>query len=389
MGLAGANAIPVRPSRLESLRSPAARCALAPPSRRLTSGAIPLTLRALPPNASALGEGTIRNDTHFPTNPMVRCPARGWPSGEVEEQPKGSRHMTDTTQTTGTTQDDGAAQAAAAAAAGAWVADAPAPLVPGQPAIALRTLVEAGVHFGHQTRRWNPKMRPYIYGARSGIHIIDLDQTVSLFTRAYEFVSSAVGRGGHVLFVGTKRQAQSIVVEQAQRSGMYFVTNRWLGGTLTNFRTIRQGLDRLRTLERMKEEDVHAQLPKKEVVRLEKERERLEKFLGGLKGMATPPAVLFIIDPTQEQIAVAEAKKLHIPVVAITDTNCNPDVIDYPIPGNDDAIRAIAVVTSRIADACLEGAQRYKAQPQDEPVGRGHGDVAVYPGGPRMRPSMR
>lgn len=296
--------------------------------------------------------------------------------------------MNEPTQSTGTNQDDAGAQAAAAAVqAGAWVADAPAPLAPGQPAIALRTLVEAGVHFGHQTRRWNPKMRPYIYGARSGIHIIDLDQTVSLFTRAYEFVSSAVARGGHLLFVGTKRQAQAIVVEQAQRCGMYYVTNRWLGGTLTNFRTIRQGLDRLRTLERMKEEGVHDQLPKKEVVRLEKERERLEKFLGGLKGMATPPAVIFVIDPTQEQIAVAEARKLHIPVVAITDTNCDPDVIDYPIPGNDDAIRAIAVVTSRVADACLEGAQRFKAQPQDESVGRGH-DVAVFPGS-RMRPPAR
>jgi small subunit ribosomal protein S2 len=288
-----------------------------------------------------------------------------------------------------------AAEMAAAAATGApapaagWTAEIPAPLKAGEPAVSLRTLVEAGVHFGHQTRRWNPKMRPYIYGARSGIHILDLDQTVTLFTRAYEFLASAVGRGGHVLFVGTKRQAQAIVVEQAKRCEMYYVTNRWLGGTLTNFRTIRQGLERLRSLERMAEDGMHEQLPKKEVVRLDKERERLEKFLGGLKGMATLPAAMFVIDPTQEQIAVAEARKLHMPVVAITDTNCNPDLIDYPIPGNDDAIRSISVMCSRIADACIEGMQRYKAQPQpEEAPGRNAPDVAVFSGS-RMRPGSR
>jgi len=192
-----------------------------------------------------------------------------------------------------------------------------------------------------------------------------------------------------VLFVGTKRQAQSIVVEQVQRCGMYFVTNRWLGGTLTNFRTIRQGLDRLRSLERMREEGMHEQLPKKEIVRLDKERERLDKFLGGLKGMAALPAAMFVVDPTQEQIAVAEARKLNIPVVAITDTNCNPDLIDYPIPGNDDAIRSISVITSRIADACLEGAQRYKSRPADENPNRAAApDVAIFQGS-RGRPSTR
>jgi small subunit ribosomal protein S2 len=286
--------------------------------------------------------------------------------------------------------------AAAAAASGApgampapgWTGEIPAPLKPGELAISLRMLVEAGVHFGHQTRRWNPKMRPYIYGARSGIHILDLDQTVTLFTRAYEFLASAVGRGGHVLFVGTKRQAQAIVVEQATRCGMYHVTNRWLGGTLTNFRTIRQGLERLRSLERMKEDGVHEQLPKKEVVRLGKEHERLEKFLGGLKGMATLPAAIFVVDPTQEQIAVAEARKLHIPVVAITDTNCDPDLIDYPIPGNDDAIRSITVITARIADACLDGTQRYKANPPDEPPQRMVQDIPSFGGG-RMRGGAR
>ena len=232
-------------------------------------------------------------------------------------------------------------------------------------------------------------MRRYIYGARSGIHIIDLDQTVKLFAKAYDFVSGAVARGGHVLFVGTKRQAQEVIVENAKRCNMYFVTNRWLGGTLTNFRTIKQGLDRLRTLERMKEEGMYAQLPKKEVVRLEKERERLEKFLGGLKGMGAPPAVMFIVDPKQESIAVAEARKLEIPLVALTDTNCNPDLIDYVIPGNDDAIRAITVITQRIADACLVGMGRRKnEQPPQESASRGSGhDVAVarYRGGAPKR----
>jgi small subunit ribosomal protein S2 len=228
----------------------------------------------------------------------------------------------------------------------------------GEYPLPLRSLLDAGVHFGHQTKRWNPKMRPFIYGARNGIHIIDLDQTTKLFKRAYDFVVDAVGRGGHVLFVGTKRQAQDIVIEEARRSGMYFVTNRWLGGTLTNFRTMKQGLDRFRTLERMKEDGTHEQLLKKEVVKLEKERERLEKYLGGLKGMGSVPAVVFVIDPHQESIAISEARKLGVPVVAITDTNCDPDLIDFVIPGNDDAIRSIKLITSRIADACVEGAQR-------------------------------
>ncbi|MFO0555542.1 MAG: 30S ribosomal protein S2 [Polyangiaceae bacterium] len=222
----------------------------------------------------------------------------------------------------------------------------------------LRSLLDAGVHFGHQTKRWNPKMRPFIYGARNGIHIVDLDQTVRLFKRAYEFVTDAVGRGGHVLFVGTKRQAQEIVQEQARRAGMYFVTNRWLGGTLTNFRTIKGGLDRLRTLERMKEDGTHEQLLKKEVAKLEKERERLEKYLGGLKNMGSLPHAVFVIDPHQELIAVSEARRLGIPVVAITDTNCDPDLVDFVIPGNDDAIRSIRLITTRIADACVEGVQR-------------------------------
>jgi len=251
----------------------------------------------------------------------------------------------------------------------------------------LRSLLDAGVHFGHQTKRWNPKMRPFIYGARNGIHIIDLDQSVRLFKRAYDFITDSVGRGGHVLFVGTKRQAQDIVQEEARRAGMYFVTNRWLGGTLTNFRTIKQGLDRLRSLERMKEDGTFEQLLKKEISRLEKERERLEKYLGGMKGMGNVPAALFVIDPHQELIAVGEARRLNIPVVAITDTNCDPDLIDYIIPGNDDAIRSIRLITARIADACIEGSQRRRDHSegahgsQPPPGGGRRDDISVYQGG--------
>jgi small subunit ribosomal protein S2 len=244
----------------------------------------------------------------------------------------------------------------------------------------LRTLLDAGVHFGHQTKRWNPKMRPFIYGARNGIHIIDLDQTVRLFKRGYDFVVDAVSRGGHVLFVGTKRQAQEIVQEQASRSGMFFVTNRWLGGTLTNFRTIKGGLDRLRTLERMKDDGTYEQLLKKEVAKLEKERERLEKYLGGLKAMGSLPHVVFVIDPHQESIAVSEARKLGIPVVAITDTNCDPDLVDFVIPGNDDAIRSIRLITTRVADACIEGLQRRRDTGEPK---RGDGDVIVARRQPR------
>ena len=257
-------------------------------------------------------------------------------------------------------------------------------LAAGEFPLPLRSLLDAGVHFGHQTKRWNPKMRQYIYGARSGIHIVDLDQTTRLFKRAYDFIVDAVGRGGHVLFVGTKRQAQDIVREEAQRANMYFVINRWLGGTLTNFRTIKGGLDRLRTLERMKEDGTYEQLLKKEVSKLEKERERLEKYLGGLKSMGSHPAAVFIIDPANETIAVSEARRIGVPIVAITDTNCDPDQIDFIIPGNDDAIRSIKLITSRVADACVEGTQRRKdnlagRQPQRD-------DTTIY-AGPRTRAS--
>jgi small subunit ribosomal protein S2 len=214
-------------------------------------------------------------------------------------------------------------------------------------------------------------MRPFIYGARSGIHIVDLDQTARLFKRAFDFLSETTARGGSVLFVGTKRQAQEIVREEARRAGMYFVTNRWLGGTLTNFRTIKGGLDRLRTLERMKEDGTYSQLPKKETVQLEKERARLEKYIGGLKGMGAVPQAIFVIDPAQETIAVSEAKRLHVPIVAITDTNCDPDMVDYVIPGNDDAIRSVRLITGAVADACVYGAARrrdYQNQRGDAPA---------------------
>jgi small subunit ribosomal protein S2 len=243
--------------------------------------------------------------------------------------------------------------------------------LPGEPPLPLKSLLDAGVHFGHQTKRWNPKMRPFIYGARNGIHIIDLDQTARLFARAYHFVTEMVAHGGHLLMIGTKRQAQDIVKEEASRSGSFYVVNRWLGGTLTNFRTIKGGLERMKQLERMKEDGTYLQLPKKEVSRLEKERERYEKYLGGLKNMAQLPSAVFIIDPAMETIAVQEAKKLAIPIIAITDTNCDPDVIDYVIPGNDDAIRSIKLITNRLADAVVEGSQRRKETAGRED--RGHG----------------
>ena len=224
--------------------------------------------------------------------------------------------------------------------------------------IQMKELLEAGVHFGHQTRRWNPKMKPYIFGKRNGIHIVDLQQTADMFRRAYNYVVEAVARGGHVLFVGTKRQAQEIICEESVRAGMFYVTNRWLGGTLTNFRTIKGALERVRQIERMSEDGTYDRLAKKEILHLTRERDRLEKHVGGIKNMNALPAVVYIVDPKREEIAVREAAKLDIPIVALTDTNCDPDPIGFPIPGNDDAMRSIRVVTTRIADACLEGQKR-------------------------------
>ncbi len=256
----------------------------------------------------------------------------------------------------------------------------PRPLRDPSQTLTVRELFEAGVHFGHQTKRWTPKMRPYIYGSRSGIHIIDLDQTARLFKRAADFLTETIARGGHVLFVGTKRQAAEIVEEEARRSEQFFVTNRWLGGTLTNFRTMKGGLERLRNLERMAEDGTYGQLPKKETVRLDKERARLEKYIGGLKGMGSVPQAVFVIDPSQEAIAVAEARRLHLPIVAITDTNCDPDKVDYLIPGNDDAIRSIRLITSAVADACIWGmARRHDHVPTREREGGGPGPARTQP----------
>ncbi|CAG9607421.1 30S ribosomal protein S2 [Pseudoneobacillus rhizosphaerae] len=223
--------------------------------------------------------------------------------------------------------------------------------------ISMKQLLEAGVHFGHQTRRWNPKMKKYIFTERNGIYIIDLQKTVKKFEEAYKFVKELGENGGKMLFVGTKKQAQDSVKEEAERSGMYYVNQRWLGGTLTNFETIQKRISRLKDIERMSEDGTFEVLPKKEVVQLKKEQERLEKFLGGIKNMKGLPDALFIIDPRKERIAVAEAHKLNIPIVGIVDTNCDPDEIDYVIPANDDAIRAVKLITAKIADAILESKQ--------------------------------
>jgi len=221
--------------------------------------------------------------------------------------------------------------------------------------VTMKQLLEAGVHFGHQTRRWNPKMKPYIFGSRNGIHIIDLQKTVRLFKVAYDFVVRTVAEGYSVLFVGTKKQAHDSIIEESERCGMFYVVNRWLGGTLTNFQTIRKSVARLKELETMKREGGLSRYTKKEALKMEKELAKLEKNLGGIKDMDELPGAIFVVDPKRERIAVREARKLKIPVVAIADTNCDPDEIDFIIPGNDDAIRAIRLFCSRIADACVEG----------------------------------
>ena len=222
--------------------------------------------------------------------------------------------------------------------------------------ITMKQLLEAGVHFGHQTRRWNPKMKPYIFGARNGIYIIDLQKTVRYFRNAYSFIRDVSQKGEKVLFVGTKKQAQDSIVEEAVRAGQFYVNNRWLGGMLTNFSTIKRSIDRLKKIEAMAEDGTFDLLLKKEVLQLEREKAKLEKSLGGIKNMTRLPAAVFIVDPNKEEIAVKEARKLGIPVVAVVDTNCDPEGIDYIIPGNDDAIRAIRLFASKMAEACLEGA---------------------------------
>ncbi|WP_283607658.1 30S ribosomal protein S2 [Faecalispora anaeroviscerum] len=221
--------------------------------------------------------------------------------------------------------------------------------------VSMKQLLEAGVHFGHQTRRWNPKMAEYIFTERNGIYIIDLQKTVKKLEEAYNFVRTLSEEGKPVLFVGTKKQAQESVREEAERAGAYYVNARWLGGMLTNFRTIRRRIDRLNQLKTMEEDGTFELLPKKEVVKLRLQIEKLEKFLGGIKDMRQIPGALFIVDPRKERIAVAEAKKLGIPIVAIVDTNCDPDEIDYVIPGNDDAIRAVKLISATMANAIAEG----------------------------------
>ncbi len=223
--------------------------------------------------------------------------------------------------------------------------------------VSMKQLLEAGVHFGHQTRRWNPKMAEYIFTERNGIYIIDLQKTVKKLDDAYMFVRELSANGENVLFVGTKKQAGDSIKEEAERAGAYYVNARWLGGMLTNFKTIRRRIDRLAQLRKMEEDGTFDRLPKKEVVKLELEIEKLEKFLGGIKEMNKLPGALFIVDPRKERIAVAEAHKLGIPIVAIVDTNCDPDEIDYVIPGNDDAIRAVRLIASAMADAIIEGRQ--------------------------------
>ncbi len=221
--------------------------------------------------------------------------------------------------------------------------------------VTMKELLEAGVHFGHQTRRWNPKMAPYIFGARNGIHIIDLQKTVQFFKTAYNYVVDRVADGGIVLFVGTKSLAQDAIRVEAQRCGMFYVNHRWLGGMLTNFQTISRSIARLKEFETMKEDGTIKRFPKKEILMMEKKAAKLERSLGGIKNMGRLPDIVYVVDPRKEDIAVMEARKVNVPLLAIVDSNCDPTEIDYPMPGNDDAIRAIRLLTSRIADAVVEG----------------------------------
>ncbi len=229
--------------------------------------------------------------------------------------------------------------------------------------VTMRQMLEAGLHFGHQTRRWNPKMKPYIYGPRNGIYIVNLDVTMKMFRRAYAYIVDVIANDGTVLFVGTKRQAQAHIREQAEHCGMYFVNHRWLGGMMTNFQTIKNSVDRLKKIEAMQEDGSINRFPKKEILLMGKERIKLDRNIGGIKNMRSLPDVLFVVDPKKEEIAVSEANKLGIPVVALTDTNCDPDGIDYIIPGNDDAIRAIKLISSLIAEAVKEGKAKSGAEP--------------------------
>jgi small subunit ribosomal protein S2 len=239
--------------------------------------------------------------------------------------------------------------------------------------ITIREMMEAGVHFGHQTKRWNPKMKTFIFGARNGIHIIDLQQSVRAFKRAFNFLVSTVAGGRSVLFVGTKKQAQEVIREEATKSGQFFVTNRWLGGTLTNFHTVKGSIDRLHAIEKMSTDGTFERMTKKEVLGITREREKLEKALGGIKSMTELPGAVFIVDVVKEHIAVTEARKLEIPIVAVVDTNCDPDLIDYPIPGNDDAIRSLKLFAGKVAEACVLGQKVGRERANQQRASRAEG----------------
>lgn len=254
--------------------------------------------------------------------------------------------------------------------------------------VTMKELLEAGVHFGHQTKRWNPKMKPYIFGARNGIYIIDLQKTVRMFREAYDFISDLVAKGGSVLFVGTKKQARESIYEEANRCEMFYVHNRWLGGMMTNFQTVKHGIDRLNYLNSIENDGSINLFPKKERLKLAKERVKLDNNLGGIRTMGRLPGALFIVDPKNEAIAVREARRLGIPIVAVVDTNCDPDEIDYVIPGNDDAIRAIRLVAARIADACLDGKQRYLEKQQAE-ADKKEPEAASVQGAEELKPGER
>lgn len=244
--------------------------------------------------------------------------------------------------------------------------------------VTVKEMLQAGLHFGHQTRRWNPKMKPYIYGPRNGIYIINLDKTKRMFDAACDFLTKEVSKGGTVLFVGTKRQAQSILAEEAKRSSMHYVDHRWLGGMLTNFETIKKSVERLKLIESMQEDGSINRFPKKEIGLMEKERVKLERNVGGIKNMKKLPTVLFIVDPKKESIAVGEANKLNIPVVALADTNCDPDGIDYMIPGNDDSLRSLRLVISCVAEAVLAGQAKLDGEAaSDEALAAAMGDFGA------------
>ncbi len=255
--------------------------------------------------------------------------------------------------------------------------------------VTMKELLEAGVHFGHQTKRWNPKMKPYIFGARNGIYIIDLQKTVRMFKSVYDFVVDTVASGKSALFVGTKKQARESIYEEANRCEMYFVRNRWLGGMLTNFQTIKQSIDRLNHLNTIKNDGSINLYIKKERLKLEKERVKLDNNLGGIRYMTQLPGVIFIVDPKAENIAVREGKRLNIPIVAIVDTNCDPDEIDHIIPGNDDAIRAIRLITSKIADACIEGSKQLEEKRQAEADKKQKEEIPEIPEGVDLKPGER